>query len=73
MLRLLLGIILFILLIMVVGSVILEEFPQLQPLFDELKMHAVNLYNISLVKYGSVTTVLLIVAIIVLIGTSKRA
>lgn len=71
-LRLLLGVVLFILLIMVVGSVILEEFPQLQPLFEELKMHVVNLYNISLVKYGSVTTILLIVAIVVLIGTSKR-
>ena len=72
MLRLLLSIVLFVLLIMVVGSVILEEFPQLQPLFEELKMHVVNLYNISLVKYGSVTTILLIVAIVVLIGTSKR-
>jgi len=72
MFRALLAMILFILLIMVIGNVVLEEFPQLQPLFDELKMHVVNLYNISIVKYGAVTTLLIIVAIVLLIGTSRR-
>ncbi|MEN1969689.1 hypothetical protein WMZ97_16625 [Lentibacillus sp. N15] len=72
MLRFFLGTILFVLLIMVVGSVVLDEFPGLQPLFEELKMHVVNLYNISLVKYGTITTLLLIVAIFILVGSSKR-
>lgn len=72
MFRFLIGAVLFILLFMVIGNVLLTEFPGLQPLFEELKMHVVNLYNISLVKYGSVTTILLIVAIVILIGSSKR-
>lgn len=72
MLRVILGTILMILLIVVIGSVILEEFPQLQPLFDELKMHVVNLYNISMVKYGAVTTLIIILAILILVGSSRR-
>lgn len=71
-LRFLLGTILFILLIMVVGSIVLEEFPQLQPLFEEMKMHVVNLYNISLVKYGSVATLCIAVAIFILVGSSSK-
>lgn len=72
MLRLFLGATLFVLLIMVIGSVVLEEFPSIQPLFDELKMHVVNLYNISLVKYGSGVTIFLIVAIFILVGSSSK-
>lgn len=72
MFRLILGAILFILLIMVIGTVILEEFPSLQPLFEELKMHVVNLYNMSIVKYGTVTTLLIIIAIFILVGSSRR-
>ena len=72
MVRAIISTILAILLIMVIGSVILEEFPALQPLFNELKMHVVNLYNMSIVKYGTITTILIIFAIFILIGTSKR-
>lgn len=71
MFRIILGILLFIVLIMLVGTTILDEFPQLQPLFDELVMHTVTLYNLSIVKYGTVTTILFIIALIVLIGTSS--
>lgn len=70
--RFILFFLLFIVLIMFLGTIILDEFPQLQPLFDEMVMHAVNLYNLSIVKFGTVATLLFIIAIIVLIGTSKK-
>lgn len=72
MLRYALGTIFLILLVMVIGTIVLEEFPAIQPLFEELKMHVINLYNMSLVRYGSVTTIIIIVAIFVLVGSSKR-
>lgn len=59
-------------LIVVVGGIALDSFPQIQPLYEELKSHIINLYNISLVKYGSTVTILIIVAIFVLVGSSKR-
>lgn len=67
------GMLLGILLIMIIGSLILEQFPSLQPLFDELKMHAVNLYNASIIKYGSITTILIIIAIFIVVGSSKKS
>lgn len=70
--RFILFFLLFIVLIMFLGTIILDEFPQLQPLFDEMIMHTVNLYNLSIVKFGTVATLLFIIAIIVLIGTSKK-
>lgn len=70
--RFILFFLLFIVLIMFIGTIILDEFPQLQPLFDEMVMHTVNLYNLSIVKFGTVATLLFIIAIIVLIGTSKK-
>lgn len=70
--RFILFFLLFIVLIMFLGTIILDEFPQLQPLFDEMVMHTVNLYNLSIVKFGTVATLLFIIAIIVLIGTSKK-
>lgn len=70
--RFILFFLMFIVLIMFLGTIILDEFPQLQPLFDEMVMHTVNLYNLSIVKFGTVATLLFIIAIIVLIGTSKK-
>lgn len=72
MLRMLLGVILTLVLVVVLGNILLEEFPQLQPLWDEFSMHVVNLYNMAIVNYGTVTTIVIIVAIILLIGTSSR-
>jgi len=66
------GIILMIFLIAVVGSLLLEQFPTLVPLWEELKMHIGTLYESSLVKYGTITTLLLIVAIFIMVGSSKR-
>jgi len=63
---------LFIVLILVVGTVILEEFPQTQPVFEEIKMHAVNLYDASIERYGTTITILLLIAIIIGIGSSKK-
>lgn len=70
--RFILFFLMFIVLIMFLGTIILDEFPQLQPLFDEMVMHTVNLYNLSIIKFGTVATLLFIIAIIVLIGTSKK-
>ncbi len=66
------GTILMIFLIVVIGSLLLEQFPTLVPLWEELKMHIVTLYESSLVKYGTITTLLLIVAIFIMVGSSKK-
>lgn len=60
-------------LICIVGSVILEQFPGLVPLWEELKMHITSLYEMSVVKYGTGVTFLIIVAIFILIGSSKKS
>ncbi|WP_067729900.1 hypothetical protein [Oceanobacillus damuensis] len=72
MIRFLLGIVLGIFLFLIVGSVVLEEFPSIQPLWEEFKQHIVNLYDMSLVRYGAITTFLIIIAIFVVFGSSKR-
>lgn len=59
-------------LILVVGSIVLDQFPGVLPLWEEFKVHVVSLYNTSLGKYGMTGTLLLIIAIVILIGTSKR-
>lgn len=59
-------------LIAVVGSVILEQFPGLVPLWGELKQTVSTLYDKSLIKYGTITTIVLIVAIFIMVGSSKR-
>lgn len=72
MLKMLLGTLLMVFLIFAIGSVVLEEFPGAQPLWDESKVHAVSLYQSSLGRFGMTGTLLLIVAICFLAGTSKR-
>jgi len=70
--RAMVGIILGIFLVLVVGRFVLDEFPTLQPVWATLREHVVALYNVVLVKYGGVTTFLLIIAIFFVLGTSKR-
>ncbi|MFS0689022.1 hypothetical protein AB1K89_07260 [Sporosarcina sp. 179-K 8C2 HS] len=72
MFKLIIGTILMVFLIVVIGSLLLEQFPTLIPLWKELKMHVINLYESSLVKYGTVTTLVLIVAIFIVVGSSKK-
>lgn len=72
MFKLVIGTILMIFLIVVIGSLLLEQFPTLVPLWEELKMHVVSLYESSLVKYGTITTLVLSVAIFIMIGSSKK-
>ncbi|KIL74710.1 hypothetical protein [Bacillus badius] len=72
MFRLILGAILMIFLIAVIGTVILDQFPSLVPLWEEFKMHVVTIYNMSLVKYGAVPTLMIIIAVFILIGSSKK-
>ncbi|OZU89030.1 hypothetical protein CIL03_08410 [Virgibacillus indicus] len=72
MIRFLLGFILGIFLFLIVGSIVLEQFPSIQPLWEEFKGHIVGLYDMSLVKYGAITTFLIIIALFVVFGTSKK-
>jgi len=55
----------------IIGSVILEQFPELLPLWNEFKAITVELYNSSKVKYGSIATAAIIAAVAILIGTSR--
>ena len=72
MFRLILSTILGIFLIMIVGSIVLETFPQLQPLWEEFKKVAVQIYETFNVRYGTMATVAIIVALIILFGTSSK-
>ncbi|WP_047981722.1 hypothetical protein, partial [Ornithinibacillus contaminans] len=65
-------VILMIFIILIVGSIILETFPQLNPLWEEFKGIIVNLYESSKVKYGALATVAIIVAVILAVGTNRR-
>ncbi len=72
MIRFFIGLILAIFLFLVIGSLILEQFPSVVPIWEEAKGHIVSLYNMSLVKYGAITTFLLIIAIFIVFGSSKK-
>lgn len=72
MFKLILYSVFMIFIIAVVGSIILEQFPQLVPLWDEFKRIIGELYQSSKVKYGSIATIAIIIAVIILVGTSSR-
>ncbi|WP_040980402.1 MULTISPECIES: hypothetical protein [Oceanobacillus] len=72
MLKFLLGLVLGIFLFLVIGSILLEEFPAVQPLWEEVKLQVVTLYNMSIVRYGAIPTLLIIAGLFILIGSSKR-
>lgn len=72
MFRTFVGIILGIFLIAILGSILLETFPQLQPLWEEFKEIVVGLYEASQVKYGAVATVAIIIGLFVVFGTSRK-
>lgn len=57
-------------LIVILGSVLLEQFPQLVPLWNEFKAIIAELYKSSKVKYGTIATIAIIVAVVMMIGTS---
>lgn len=59
-------------LISIVGSVILDTFPSLVPLWEEIKAQITELYQMSEVKYGTGVTLLIIVALFIVIGSSNR-
>jgi hypothetical protein len=72
MFRLFLYAIFMIFILAVVGSIILEQFPQLLPLWNEFKGVLTEVYQSSKVKYGSIATIAIIAGIIILVGTSKK-
>lgn len=70
--RYLLGLIFGIFLIMFIGNILLTEFPALVPLFEEGKAMVANLYNVSLVRYGAMATILFIIGLLFVFGDSKK-
>jgi len=72
MFRQVIGGLMLLLVLLIIGSLMLEQFPQLQPLFEEFKSHVVNLYNMSIVKYGMITTLFIIFGLFILFGSSRR-
>jgi|GEM_PF-2171601 len=72
MLKTILYVILMIFLISIIGNIVLETFPQLQPLWNEFKEIVVKLYQTAEVKYGTVVTILIIISIFILVGTSNN-
>jgi len=71
MFKTLIYVVLMIFLIVILGSVLLEQFPQLVPLWNEFKAIIVELYESSKVKYGTIATIAIIVAVAMMIGTSR--
>lgn len=72
MFRVLVSMILAIFLLVILGSVLLDTFPQLQPLWGEFKDIVVSLYESSKVKYGTIATVAIIIGVIIVFGSSKK-
>lgn len=70
--RYILSIIIGVFLIMFVGSIVLNEFPELQPIVDEGVAWVKSMYELSLVKYGTVATGILIIGLLFLFGDKKR-
>ncbi|MGE7920673.1 hypothetical protein ACQKM9_17310 [Viridibacillus sp. NPDC093762] len=58
--------------VIVVGSLMLEQFPQLQPLWEETQVMAKSLYATAAAKYGIAGAVILIAGVLIMFGTSKH-
>ena len=58
-------------LIALIGSVLLDQFPSLQPMWEEAKTVTGEIYQSSLAKYGTGFTLAIIIAGAILVGTSK--
>lgn len=71
MFKALIYIILMTFMIVIIGSVLLEQFPQLQPLWQEFTNIVADVYQSSKVKYGTVATIAIIAGVAVMIGTSR--
>lgn len=67
-----LGIVCVIFVICIIGSIVLEEFPTLQPMWEEFKQVVSTIYNQASVKYGTAATILLIFGIGIALSTSKK-
>lgn len=70
--RVILSVIFGIFIIMFVGNIVLTEFPQLQPLLDEGVAWVKSMYNLSIVRYGTVATGILIIGLLFLLGDKRR-
>ena len=55
----------------VIGGILLEQFPSIQPLWEEFKAIFGELYESSKIKYGSIATIVLFIAVAILFGTSS--
>lgn len=64
--------VLMVFVVLIAGSVVLEQFPSLVPVWEQAKEHGGDLYNLSLNKFGPTGTGLLIIILTILIGTSTK-
>ncbi|MFF5996508.1 hypothetical protein AAGS61_17490 [Lysinibacillus sp. KU-BSD001] len=67
----LLVVVAMILVITVVGSTLIDQFPTLAPIWEEFKTVVGDFYESSKVKYGVLTTVIFIAGIAILFGSSS--
>lgn len=66
------GLIFAIFILVFIGNILLTEFPALVPIFEEGKSVISSLYNMSIVKYGTLATVIFIIGLVFVFGDSKR-
>jgi len=69
--RMILQFIFVVLIIMIVGSVLLDMFPSLQPAVDEGLAIFQSLWDQSILKYGTMTTVVVFIGILFLLSGKK--
>lgn len=71
MVKVIFTIIIMVFFLLVAGSMVLDEFPAVQPVWGEIKQIGGDLYNSSMAQYGAVGTIILIAGLAILIGSSR--
>lgn len=66
------GILGAIVVIAILGSMILEQFPTLQPLWDEGKLWISTVYRHVQAEYGTAVVIVFVVGIVAMFATSAR-
>lgn len=69
--RVILQFIFVVFVIMIVGSVLIDTFPVLQPAVDEGMAIFRSLWDQSIVKYGTMTTVVIAIGLLFLLSGKK--
>lgn len=67
------GVIATLFVIAVLGDKFMQEFPQFQPVWEELKVWFITIYRSIQAEYGTELTIVFIVGVIAMIVTSKKS